>query len=205
MTSRGLARRIGRRRSRALGIVLFVYGAGGLILLLTIGLSIVPMLSTIETLAHSSAEVRATLTATRSAFDGFDSSLADAQRSAQHAAAAAQSSAVTARQLASAMSLSVFGAQPLLPLASGFSRQGQDLDALASDLGSLATSLEQNQFDVRGVRLQVDAVHARATALPSDPGGAAWIVPALALLLLWLAVPAVGSAAAGVYLLRLSR
>jgi hypothetical protein len=102
------------------------------------------------------------------------------------------------------MSISIFGAQPLISLAAGFRQQADDLEALAEELDGLAGSLSQNGADVRGLREEVAMLHARATWLGSSTGGPPWLVPALLLVILWLAVPPLGALVVGVLLLRAS-
>ena len=200
LRARELARRIGRRRSRSIGIACIAYGASGLVLLSALALSIIPMLKTIDTVATSSADLRSTLATTHTAFDGFAMSVVDARRSAERASAAARSSAATAKQLADGMSVSIFGAQPLASLASGFQRQSSDLTALAEEIDALATSLGQNETDVRAIGTSLGALERRAGAIGVD--GASWVAPALVLLLLWLAIPAVAAIWLGIVLVR---
>lgn len=195
-------RRIGRRRTRLLGAALAMYGCAGVLVLALLAVAVLPMTSTLDTIARSSADVSETLASTRDAFDGFGASLTEAQHSAERAATAARSSAAAARQLADGMSLSIFGAQPLLSLASGFRQQSSDLGALADELDRLATSLAQNGQDVRAVREEVATLHARATALGPASTGPRWLVPALLLLIAWMALLPAAALWIGVILLR---
>lgn len=160
------------------------------------------MTATIDTVARSSADVRATLATTRDAFDGFGTSLVDARHSAERASTAARTSASAAKQLADGMSISIFGAQPLVSLSTGFQRQSADLQALGDELDRLAASLGRNETDVRAIREEVSALQIRAGAIGID--GAAWLVPALFLVILWLALPAAAALWAGIALLRYS-
>jgi hypothetical protein len=204
MISREMVRRIGRGRARVIAIALIAYGLAGVILLATLAITVLPMTSTIDTIARSSADVSQALASTRDAFDGFGSSLTEAQRSAERAAAAARSSSQAASQLANGMSLSIFGAQPLISLATGFRQQSDDLAALATELDGLATSLSKNGDDVRELREEVATLHARATSLGTASSGPSWLVPALLLLIAWLAVPPLAALVGGLLLLRAS-
>ena len=199
-----MVRSIGRRRSRAIAAVLIAYGLAGVVILGILTSAVIPMTNTLDTIARSSADVGQVLASTRDAFDGFGSSLTEAQRSAERAAAAARSSSQAARGLANGMSISIFGAQPLASLASGFRQQADDLSALADELDVLARSLSQNGADVRELREEVATLHTRATWLGSSAQGPAWLVPALLLVILWLAVPPIGALIVGVLLLRAS-
>jgi len=193
---------MGRRRTRVFASALIGYGASGVLLLTALTVAIVPMASTIDAVARSSEDVRATLVTTTDAFDDFSESLLSARRSAERAASAARSSASAAKQLADGMAVSIFGAQPLLGLSAGFQKQSADLDSLASELDRLALSLGTNEADVRAIKTQIGALSARANAI--SVGGSALLVPALFLLMLWLAVPAVAALVAGIALVRSS-
>ena len=199
-----MVRRVGRRRARVIAAILIAYGALGLLLLSALGIALVPMTNTIDTISRSSADVGTALASTRDAFDGFGASLSEAQGSAERAATAARSSSRAATDLANGMSISIFGAQPLLSLASGFRQQGADLAALADQLDVLAASLARNGDDVRALRAEVATLHTRATALGTTPAGPSWLVPILVLLMAWMAVPPLAALIAGLVLLRAS-
>ena len=159
-------RLVGRRR-RAMGLALVGYGVAGALLLAAAALSVGPSVETIEALARSSADVRATLAATRDAFDGFGTSLVEGRQSAERAASSARSSAAAAGQLAQAMSLSIFGQQPFRTIAAGFAQQSADLETLARELDDLGTALGRNEADVRDLRDHIGALHARTSVLAS--------------------------------------
>ncbi|HET8569145.1 MAG TPA: hypothetical protein VFM93_09185 [Candidatus Limnocylindria bacterium] len=205
MTMRAFVARVGRRRARTIAAVLIAYGATGALLLAVVGLTIAPAIAGMETLAGSARDVRSALATTRDAFDGFRVSVVEGRRSAERAAVTARSTAGTARQLSDSMSVSIFGAQPLLPIASGFVRQSQDLDALAAELDLLATSLGRNEGDVRALREEVAALHARAASLAAVPLGSGPIAPVAYALIAWLAVQAVAAVAAGLAIWRRAR
>jgi hypothetical protein len=196
-------RRFGRRRVRFIATALVTYGATGLLLAIALAAAITPALAGLDALARSSIDARQALSSTRNAFDGFAVSLVDARTSAERAATSARSSAATARRLGDAMSLSVFGAQPLLSIATDFRRQGQDLDDLAVSVDQLAAALARNELDVRVLRDDVSVLRDRVAAL--DTVSALQVTPAGIVLLLvvaWFAVQAVAFLVAGVALWR---
>lgn len=178
---------------------LIAYGVSGMLLLAALSASLLPMTATIDAVARSSNDVRSTLVTTQNAFDDFGTSLATARRSAQRAADAARSSAAAAKQLADGMSISIFGAQPLIGLAAGFRQQSSDLQSLADELDRLATSLGTNETDVHAIRVEISSLSSRVAVIG---GGSALLLPALFVLLAWLAVPAVIAVWVGIALLR---
>jgi hypothetical protein len=198
VTSHTLMRRLGRRRARFIAAALVTYGAIGLVLAVALAAAIAPALTGIDALSRSSVDARRALSSTTDAFDGFASSLVDARLAAERAAASARSSAATARRLADAMSLSVFGAQPLLPIASDFRRQSQDLEELAAGVDQLAAALSANELDVRVLRDDVSVLRDRVAGL--DSVSALQAVPVgfvLLLVVAWFAVWALAFVVAG--------
>jgi len=183
---------MGRLRTRMFAAALIGYGAVGVLLLAGLAVSLLPMTATIDAIARSSDDVRSTLLTTQNAFDDFSTSLGAARRSAERAADAARSSAAAAKQLADGMAISIFGAQPLIGLSSGFQRQSTDLQSLAEELDRLAASLGTNETDVRAIRTEIASLSSRVALIS---GGSALLLPALFLLIAWLAVPAVLRAA----------
>jgi hypothetical protein len=173
------------------------YGAVGLLLAAILALAVAPAMATVDTLARSSGEVEQTLATTRDAFDGFATSVVEARRSAQQAAVTARSAAVTARQLGDAMSISVFGVQPLVGLAGGFRKQATDLEALGNDIDALGAALSRDERDVRAVRDQIAALHDRTVLVAASPATSVPLAPILYALLLWIAAQAVAAAWVG--------
>ena len=198
-------RRLGRRNARVTAVALVTYGAIGLLLAVLLAASIAPALAGIDALSRSSGDARRALSSTREAFDGFAVSLVDARLAAERAAASARSSAATARRLADAMSLSVFGAQPLLPIASDFRRQGQDLEDLAGGVDALAAALSANELDVRVLRDDVTVLRDRIAGLDSASAlQAAPVGVVLLLVVAWFAAMALAILAAGIALWRMA-
>lgn len=192
------------RHQRAIALSLAAYGATGLFALLAFAAALGPVLAAADTFARSSSEASVALAASVDAFDGFATSLTEARAAAERAAGTASGSAAVARDLAGRMSISIFGVQPLLSLAQSFRRQGEELEALSSELSELAVALERNQADVATLRSSVAVIRDRFGALGARAGSAAGAdvgVPVYALLA-WLAFLPTVSLAAGVALWR---
>jgi hypothetical protein len=203
VTLRSVTRGIGHRRARIIAVTLVTYGAIGFLLAVALAAAIAPALAGIDALSRSSIDARRALSSTHDAFDGFAVSLVDARAATERAAASARSSAAAARRLGDAMSLNVFGVQPLLPLASDFRRQSQDLEDLATGVDQLAKALGENEVDVRVLRDDVGVLRDRIAAV--DSVSALQAAPAGIVLLLvvaWFAVQALAFAVVGIALWR---
>jgi len=195
-------RRVTRRTARAIAAALMAYGIAGALLVLVLSLAVAPAMGAIDALARSSADVQRTLTTTRDAFDGFGVSLVEARLSARRAATTARSTAATAKQLADAMGISIFGARPLLQIATGFDQQSSDLEALATELDKLASALQRDERDVTVLRDQMDVLRERAAVIGVMTAPTVPIAPILYALLAWMGVQAVAAIGAGVALWR---
>lgn len=195
-------RRVTRRAARAIAAALMAYGIAGALLMLVLSLAVAPAMGTIDALARSSADVQRTLTTTRDAFDGFGVSLVEARLSARRAATTARSTAATAKQLADAMGISIFGARPLLQIATGFEQQSSDLEALATELDKLASALQRDERDVTVLRDQMDVLRERVAVIGVMTAPTVPIAPILYALLAWMGVQAVSAIWAGVALWR---
>ncbi len=203
VTSHTLMRRFGRRRARVAAAALVTYGAIGLVLAIALAAAIAPALAGIDALSRSSVDARRALSSTTDAFDGFAVSLVDARLAAERAADSARSSAATARRLGDAMSLSVFGAQPLLPIANDFRRQSEDLEGLAAGVDQLAAALSANELDVRVLRDDVSVLRDRIAGLDSASAlQAAPVGVVLLLVVAWFAACALAFVVAGLALWR---
>lgn len=178
------------------------YGILGALLVSALALAAGPAMGTVDALARSSADVQLTLTATRDAFDGFGLSLVEARLSAQRAATTARTTAATAKQLADAMGINIFGARPLLSIATGFERQSTDLEALATELDALALALQRDERDVKVLRDQLGVLSDRAAWIGSTSPPAVPVAPILYALLLWMGLQSVGAFWAGTALWR---
>lgn len=193
--------RVAAATLRRLAWGLIVYGAVGLVLLGTALIGGWSGISRIDGAFASAAQATATLDAVADGFDAFDVSLDEAKRSADSAAVASGDAAVTAARLADAMSLSIFGAQPLLPLAADFRRQAADLRVVADDLGRLGAALARDRVHASLIHDEVRELARRVGTVGGDTraGGTAALVGAL---LLWLAVQALFALLVGIGLLR---
>lgn len=143
------------------------------------------------------------------AFEGFGSSLAQARESSEHASELVVDTGETLDGLAETMSIQIFGTQPLLPAAEGFRDAAQQLDGLGTDLESLSETLGANVDDVdrasqnlRLVRGEMDALLAAFDVEEGSDGGVGLATLGIYLLLGWLALMALASAALGFLLVR---
>ena len=199
------------RQTRILGLVLVAYGVLGLLVVagaLAIG---APAIGRIEGMIGSavstiSAASRVATTAADS-FDGLGASMEQARASATDAASLSRAAAATSADLADAMSLSIFGAQPLIGLADDFSATSQQLQGLAVDLDGIGTALTGSDDDLarvgrrlRSLAVDLSDLRDRVEGRADEP-----LIP-LSLLfygfLLWQAMLVVASLAVGVFLLR---
>ena len=191
---------------------LILYGILGLGLVLSgavIGLDVASRIERLATSADGTlaAAVRST-DAAADAFTNVDASLSESEASADAAADLARDASATLASLARAMELSVFGAQPLLPLAGEFDTSAEQALALGETLERVGGSLGDTRTDVSSIGTELDALSAQLAAL-RDANGTDSSAPPLrlfvVLLLVWLLVPAIGGLLAGLTLLRLPR
>jgi hypothetical protein len=194
------------RRTRArLGVALVGYGVAGVLLLaalLVVADSAMRRLAFTDAATGPLAEATYAIADASTAFGGFGTSLADAERATGQAATSARDASTTAGRLADAMSISIFGAQPLQPLAQDFRREAADLDTLAKGLGTLTTSLQANQVDVATIRDDLGVLSVRLEAARSDGVSLEPLRALVLLVALWIALPAFASIAVGIWLLR---
>jgi hypothetical protein len=201
-----------RFRRRLVAWALIVYGILGLALVVAGGLTGFGVAGRVEQLAtEADGTLLAASRATEAAADSFtsvDGSLTEAQASADGAAELAREASSTLAELASAMELSVFGAQPLLPLASEFASSAELAEELGGTLDGVGASLETTRTDVGriGEELSVlaDELGALRDSSEVDGAGAADPPPLrlfVGLLLAWLAIPALGGLLGGIALL----
>lgn len=201
------------RTLRRAGWVLVGYGAAGLLLVAATLLAIGPLVARASLAADSAggtvAQAAVALDHSAAAFDGFGHSLDDAKVSSAHAAQLLNDAATTSGQLADAMAVSIFGAQPLLPLAQSFRRNSDELRGVSEDLRTLSGAIGRNAGDVarirddlRALRDQVARIAAESAAAPNAPT----VGPALRILLgglaLWLGLLAAAALGGGILLLR---
>lgn len=198
-----------RTGRRAVGSLLVAYGILGITLVVLtawIGLDVAFRVERLATDADATlaAAARSTEAAAES-FTNIDASLSEAETSSNTAAALARDASATLDALASAMGLSVFGAQPLLPLAAEFTTSADQAAELAETLDAVAGSLSDTRTDVSriGPELKLLSDELGDLSDPSDGTSAPPLRLAVALILAWLTLPAVGSLVGGVLLLRM--
>ena len=199
-------------RRRLLAWVLICYGVLGLAVVLggaAIGLEVTSRIERLTATADGTlaAAARSTDVAAE-AFTNVDGSLAESQASADAAAELARDASGTMASLAQAMELSVFGAQPLLPLAGEFDASAEQAAALAETLDRVASSLGDSRTDVGRIGTELAGLSAELGAL-RDTNATTGSAPPLRifvlLLLAWLLVPAAGGLLMGLALLRFAR
>lgn len=199
------------RRALAWGLIL--YGAAGLVLIVAGAVVGLEAASRIERLAADAdgtlaAATRATEAAAES-FTNVDASLDEAETSAIAAAGLSRDAGGTLRSLALAMELSLFGAQPLLPLAAEFITSAEQAEELADTLTKVGGSLGDTRTDAVRVGTELEALSDRLDSLRGSSGTSDDAPPPLrlfiGLLLAWLALPALGAVVAGLALLRRPR
>ena len=198
-------------RRRLLAWVLMLYGVLGLVLVLggaAIGLDVTDRVERLTATADGTlaAAARSTDVAAE-AFTNVDASLSESQGSADAAAELARDASVTMESLARAMELSVFGAQPLLPLAAEFDASAEQASALAETLDLVAASLGDTRTDVALIGTELAGLSSELNALREANGtsGSATAPPLrlfVLLLLAWLLIPAAGGLLIGLALLR---
>jgi hypothetical protein len=195
---------------RALGWGLILYGLAGIALVVAGAAIGLDTASRIERLADDAdgtlaAATRATEAAAAS-FVNADTSLGEAEASATAAAGLSREAAGTLRSLAVAMDVTVFGAQPLLPLSAEFLASADQAEALAETLTRVGGSLGDTRTDVVAVATELETLADQLTALRGSSGAEDAEPPPLrlfiGLLLAWLAVQALAALIAGLALLR---
>ncbi|HSK92795.1 MAG TPA: hypothetical protein VLA76_01905 [Candidatus Angelobacter sp.] len=199
------------RRTLAWGLVL--YGLAGIALLVigaAIGLDTAGRLERLASDADGTlaAAVRST-DAAADAFTDVDASLEEAELSAGTAALLSREAAGTLRSLALAMELSIFGAQPLLPLSAEFETSAGQADELAEALDRVGGSLGDTRGDVDTLGVELRTLSERIEALRGSSGDDADGAPPLrlfiGLLVAWLTLPALAAIAVGLAMLRRPR
>jgi hypothetical protein len=158
-------------------------------------------------------QARATLVDMSLGVGGVDDSLANAQAATDRASTISTSLAASMFGLRDAMSITIFGTQPLASLAAGFDTSGQQLSALATDLTTISTSLEANRGAVETSsaslgKLAVSLAELRVLVRDSpDVAISTASLDAVRLAVYaicgWLAVLALGCVIGGLYLFRL--
>jgi hypothetical protein len=193
---------------RWLGWGLIAYGVVGVAMIVAGTLIGLEMADRLERLATDADEaIVAAAEATRAAagsFDGVDDSLAGAGDSTAAAASLARQSQQTLDNLADAMSVSILGAQPLLPLAADFAESAELAAELAETLDGVQATLGDTRSDVAAIGAELEAL---ATELEDLGGttrpesGSPPVRLFVGLLLVWLGVQVVAAIVGGIALL----
>jgi hypothetical protein len=196
---------------RTLGIALLAYGVAGMVL---IGLALViggPSIGRAERLAGSVNQTVVAATdaaeAAATAFSGFDASLGDAEAATRDAAQLSRDASATLEAMAVTMSLSIFGAQPLLPLADDFQVSADQLGALGGDLDRIGSALVESRDDVAEVGIELQVLADELRQLSGELSrqldtGSPPLTPLFYGFVAWQLMPALGAVAAGIWLLR---
>jgi hypothetical protein len=196
------------RSTLAWGLV--AYGVAGLILSIvgvTFGLDAAGQLERLAAATDQTLEAAARSTAAAAAsFDSIDDSLVSAEDSVAQAATLAADAGATLDSLSAAMNLSVFGAQPLQPLADEFADAADQAGELATTLATTGGSVSDVQADAAAIGVELeglaDELEALRGSVPPDPVPIRGLV---ALLIAYLTLPAVAALVAGSLLLRAQR
>jgi hypothetical protein len=196
------------RRALAWGLIL--YGVAGILLVVAgaaVGLDTAARIERLATDADGTLAAAASSTqAAAEAFVSVDASLDEGETSADAAAGLSRDAAGTLRSLALAMELSVFGAQPLLPLSAEFETSASQADDLAETLDRVASSLGDTRTDAVRIGTELETLAERIEALRGSSGASDGDPPPLrlviGLLLAWLAMPALAALVTGLALLR---
>ena len=196
-------------RRRLLGWGLVLYGLAGVVLVIGGGLVGLEVAGWVERLAAAAdgtlAAATASVEAASDAFANVDASLAESQASAEAGAQLSREASGTLRSLSTAMELSIFGAQPLRPLAADFETSADQASALADTLERVGSSMDDTRSDVSGIGTELDNLGVELAVLRDSTGAggdASSIRPLVMLLLAWLLIPALGGIIGGMALLR---
>ena len=197
---------------RQLGWGLVVYGVVGIVLVIAtagFGLGAATRIDELADGAERTLDAAANSTgAAAEAMSGLDASLSETLASARNAAELSRDASRTLEALGRAMQVSVFGAQPLLPLADDFATSATQASALGDTLDRLGESLESSAPDVSRIGLELEGLRTELRGMRdamADGGEGSPITAFVLLLLAWLLVPALGGLVAGLALIGLIR
>jgi hypothetical protein len=214
------------RRHSALAAGLIAYGLVGLVILVVVASGILRGLSRVEALSVSFEQQRRDLTqalttasttirSTGTTVSGIDQSLSQAQLAVTNAATLSADVSLTMGQLAASLNVDIFGSQPFVGVAGGFTQASEELLTLSNQLSLTSNALATNAADARIIgrdllllESSVEAVRDGLKAAPdtavtgTDIGSLRMVLGAL---LAWLAVQAIAAVFLGLWLLRRSR
>jgi hypothetical protein len=189
---------------------LIAYGVIGLALSIvgfTFGLDAAGQLERLAAATDTTLEAAARSTAAAAdSFDSIDASLVNAESSVAQAATLSADAGATLDALSVAMNLSVFGAQPLQPLAGEFAEAADQAEELAATLATTASSVTDVRADSAAIGVELEGLAGELEALRgSVPANPIPIRGLVALLIAYLTLPAVAALVAGSLLLRAER
>lgn len=207
-----------RSAVRVLGWGLVAYGVIGLLLFAASSWLILGPLASVARYAGAGADAVRWLDTTGAGLDDMVRIGADAGTSLGSSATAARNAASLADELSSSMAslrdashVSILGSQPLAGLADSFDRVAARARALSASMAAVAKSLDADAGDVASLAVDVTKLRDQLRGLRdgmAGPGTAAasavgaWLVPAALVLVLSLALLAVGALVAGIALVR---
>jgi hypothetical protein len=211
-------------RLRLIGLIVAIYGLVGLLVFVAVAIAINGPLERAHALSVTVDEQREGLVATMEqarvtlvdmslGVGGVDDSLESAQAATDRASGISTGLAASMFELRDAMSITLFGSQPLASLAAGFDTSGQQLSMLSTDLTTISMSLQTNRDAVATSsaslgKLAVSLAELRVLVRDSpDVAISTASLDAVRLAVYaicgWLAVLALGCVVGGLYLVRL--
>jgi hypothetical protein len=197
---------------RALGWASIAYGIAGMVLVVVGAIGGLEMADRIENLAlradSTLAAAQRATEATADSFTGVDESLGEGEASADAAAVLAREASATLRSLSLAMTISILGTQPLRPLAADFADSADQAAALAETLDAMGASLSDTRADMISIGARLDQLAVELDALreaSSTDGSAPPVRLFVSIVLVWLALQALGAIIGGLALLRRPR
>jgi hypothetical protein len=214
------------RRHSALAVGLIAYGLVGLVILVVVASGILRGLGRVEALSVSFEQQRRDLTqalttasttirSTGTTVSGIDQSLSQAQLAVTNAATLSADVSLTMGQLAASLNVDIFGSQPFVGVAGGFTQASDELLTLSNQLSLTSNALATNAADARiigrDLLLLESSVEAVRDGLKAEPDTAVTgtdigsLRMVLGALLAWLAVQAIAAVFLGLWLLRRSR
>jgi hypothetical protein len=226
VTPRGEERVVtNRRRGRnlqILGAALIVYGIAGILIFTVVALGVSRPLQRVGDLTQAVEEDLAALVDTleqteqtirqmSTTVTNVDGSLATSQGATTRASDITVALSAAMFGLRDAMSVSIFGSQPLVGLASNFEQAGSQLQLLSQDLGAISTALGVNRSDVvntaDGLVVLADRVATLTDTIDSTPSLTVSertlnrVELGIYAVLGWMILLAVGCVAVGIYLI----
>ncbi len=215
-----------RTRIRILGVALALYGVVGVVIFVGVAVGVARPLDRAQNvsesveaqrtaLADSLTQAEATIRGMSTSVNNMDTSLSDAKTAVDRAATISHGLATSMFGLRDAMSLSIFGTQPLIGLAGNFDTSGQNLDQLGTDVAAIGTALDANRTDVTTTAQNMtdlaESVHALTVSVRDGPGlgissrTLGTVRLAVYVITGWLALFALGCLVVGIYLIIGSR